>query len=119
MEPGRWYRTVKIELGGQKRIYTRISSTRGAASYLLDQWPGSRDKSYKEAVVSCTKALKGLVNDEVAFSSFIHAASTSGLSYVSTQQGSPDEFEQDIRNALRQSILSDFGKMLFVDRQRE
>ncbi len=50
MEPGRWYRTVKIELGGQKRIYTRISSTRGAASYLLDQWPGSRDKSYKEAV---------------------------------------------------------------------
>lgn len=38
MEPGRWYSTVKIELGGQKRIYTRISSSRGAASYLLDQW---------------------------------------------------------------------------------
>jgi hypothetical protein len=119
MEPKRWYSTVQIELGGQRRIYTHISSTRGAASYLLDQWPGSRDKSYKEAVVSCTKALKGLVNDEVAFSSFIHAASVSGLSYLSTQQGSPDEFERDIRKALRQSILSDFGAMLVVDRQRD
>jgi hypothetical protein len=119
MEPGRWYGTAKIELGGQKRIYTRISSTRGAASYLLDQWPGSRDKSYIEDVVSCTKALKGEVNDEIAFTSFIHAASISGLRYVSTPEASPDKFEQDIRNALRQSILSDFGKMLFVDRQRE
>ncbi|MDP9562615.1 UNVERIFIED_ORG: hypothetical protein J2740_003824 [Rhizobium nepotum] len=119
MESGRWYSTVKIELGGQSRIYARISSTRGAASYLLDQWPGARDISYKEAVVSCTKALKGEVNDEIAFTSFIHAASISGLRYVSTPEASPDKFEQDIRKALRQSILSDFGAMLVVDRQRD
>lgn len=54
MKSGSWDNTVTIELGGRSKTYARISTTRRAASYLIDQWPGSRDFAYKEAIVSCT-----------------------------------------------------------------
>ncbi|WP_424938678.1 DUF982 domain-containing protein [Agrobacterium pusense] len=70
---GFWDSTVTIEIGGKSTAYARITTTRGAASYLIEQWPGSRDQSYKEAIVSCTRALKGELNDEAVFASFVKA----------------------------------------------
>lgn len=89
MKSGSWDNTVTIELGGKSKTYARISTTRGAASYLIDQWPGSRDNAYKQAIVSCTQALKGEVNDEAAFSSFVQAALVSGLKYTSAPSQPP------------------------------
>ncbi|MBO0125234.1 DUF982 domain-containing protein [Agrobacterium sp. OT33] len=107
MKSGSWDNTVTIELGGRSKTYARISTTRGAASYLIDQWPGSRDFAYKEAIISCTQALKGEVNDEAAFNSFVQAALVSGLKYTSAPSHAPNEFERDIARALTQSMLND------------
>ncbi|WP_170979835.1 DUF982 domain-containing protein [Agrobacterium sp. LC34] len=107
MKSGSWDNTVTIELGGRRKTYARISTTRGAASYLIDQWPGSRDNAYKQAIVSCTKALKGEVNDEAAFTSFVRAALVSGLKYTSAPYHTPNEFEREIARALTQSLLND------------
>ncbi len=107
MKSGSWNNTVTIELGGRSKTYARISTTRGAASYLIDQWPGSRDNAYKQAIVSCTQALKGEVNDEAAFSSFVQAALVSGLKYTSAPRQPSNDFEREITRALTQSLLSD------------
>lgn len=107
MKSGSWDNTVTIELGGRIKTYARISTTRGAASYLIDMWPGPRDAAYKRAIVSCTQALKGEVNDEAAFNSFVQAALVSGLKYTSAPSHAPNDFERDIARALTQSMLND------------
>ena len=110
MKSGSWDNTVTIELSGRSKTYARISTTRGAASYLIDQWPGSRDNTYQQAIVSCTQALKGEVNDEAAFTSFVRAALVSGLKYKSAPNHTPNEFEREIARALRQSLLNDLHR---------
>ncbi|SIR15083.1 Protein of unknown function [Rhizobium sp. RU33A] len=107
MKSGSWDKTVTIELGGKSKTYARISTTRGAAYYLLDQWPGSRDHAYKQAIVSCTKALKGEANDEAAFASFVQAAIVSGLEYTSAPSDTPYDLEQEIARALTHSMMND------------
>ncbi|WIE33972.1 DUF982 domain-containing protein [Agrobacterium tumefaciens] len=107
MTSGSWDNTVTIELGGKRETYARISTTRGAASYLIDQWPGSRDNAYKQAILSCTQALKGELNDEAAFTSFVRAALVSGLKHTSAPRRTPNEFEREIARALTQSLLDD------------
>lgn len=111
MLSGTWHTTVTIEIGGTSHTYARISTTRGAATYLIDQWPGSRDMAYKDAIVSCTKALKGEINDEIAFHSFVRAASLSGLKYTSDTGRPPDEFEREIMKATRHALWSDLRKI--------
>lgn len=107
MKSGSWDNTVTIELSGVRKTYARISTTRGAASYLIDQWPGSRNDAYKQAIVSCTQALKGEVNDEAAFTSFVQAALVSGLNCTSAPSHAPNDFEREIARALTQSLMSD------------
>lgn len=107
MASGSWDKTVTIKLSGTSKSYARISTTRGAASYLIDRWPGSRNNAYKQAVVSCTKALKGEVNDEAAFNSFVTASLVSGLKHTSAPRHAPNEFEREIARALTQSLLAD------------
>lgn len=104
---GFWDSTVTIEIGGKSTAYARITTTRGAASYLIEQWPGSRDQSYKEAIVSCTRALKGELNDEAVFASFVKAVVVSGLKHSSAPARLNDEFEETIMAAARQSLLDD------------
>ena len=107
MKSGSWDNTVTIELSGRSKTYARISTTRGAPSYLIDQWPGSRDNAYRQAILSCTKALKGELNDEAAFTSFVRAALVSGLKHTSAPRRTPNEFEREIVRALTQSLLDD------------
>ncbi|NTA58114.1 DUF982 domain-containing protein [Agrobacterium tumefaciens] len=110
MKSGSWDNTVTIELSGRRKTYARISTTRGAASYLIDQWPGSRDSAYKQAIVACTQAIKGEVNDEAAFSSFVRAALMSGLQCTSAPSHAPNEFEREIARALTQSLINDLHR---------
>lgn len=108
MTSGSWGSIVTIELGGETRGYARITSIRGAASYLIDQWPGSRNHAYRDAVVSCTKALKGELGDEVALTTFLRAATMSGLRYMSRPEATIDPFEAAIMDIARQSVTSDY-----------
>ncbi len=104
-----WNNVVTIEIGGERKSYARINTTRGAASYLIDQWPGERDSAYTDAIVSCTKALKGEIDDRSAMSAFIHAASISGLRYMSSpaSRSLHDDFELSMMEATMQSIAAD------------
>jgi hypothetical protein len=112
MASGIWSSTVTIELGGQSRRFARITTTRDAASYLIEEWPGSRDTAYKEAIVTCTKALKGEATDETAFSSFVQAATASSLRYLSSAAFTPDEFESEIMQAARRSVTEEMLALL-------
>jgi hypothetical protein len=112
MASGTWNSTVTIELKGQTRRFARITTTRDAASYLIAQWPGSRDTAYKEAVIACTKALRGEVADETAFSSFVRAAAASSLRYLSGSAVGPDDFEQAIMIAAKQSLVEEIQEIL-------
>jgi hypothetical protein len=107
MTSGAWRSTVTIELGGQTRRFARIITTRDAASYLVEQWPGSRDPAYKEAILTGTRALKGEIADEISFSCFVQATTASNLRYVSDPGLDADEFEQSIRGASRQYLLDE------------
>ncbi|MBP2460161.1 MULTISPECIES: DUF982 domain-containing protein [unclassified Rhizobium] len=101
---GTWTSTVTIELGGQTRHFARITTTRDAASYLIERWPGFRDSAYKEAVLTCTKALRGEVADQTAFSSFLRAATASRLRHLSGPVVMPDEFERAIMIAAKDAL---------------
>jgi hypothetical protein len=107
MASGTWNSTVTIELQGETRRFARITTTRDAASYLIAQWPGSRDTAYQEAMITCTKALQGELGDEIAFSSFVRAAASSRLRYLSASATPPDDFEQAIMIAARRSLVEE------------
>jgi hypothetical protein len=111
MKSQAWENSVRIEVGGKTQSFVRISTTRDAASYLVDRWPGQRDEAYRAAVVTCTNALTGKVNDELVLRSFVRAASVSGLKYISISGRSPDEFELEIMRAARQSVANELGEL--------
>ncbi|MDQ1194384.1 preprotein translocase subunit SecD [Rhizobium sp. SORGH_AS 787] len=104
-----WKNVVTIEIRGERRSYARINSTRDAASYLIEEWPGERDRSYSSAIISCTKALRGEAHDQSAMSAFINAASASGLRYMNspTIVSTVDEFELAITKAVTESLADD------------
>ena len=109
MTTGSWSSTVTIEIKGERRSFARLKTTRDAASYLVDQWPGRLDEAYKAAIVVCTRALRGEVDDKVALAGLIQAATVSGISYMN----SPDTdylnygFESALFEATRQSLAED------------
>lgn len=111
MDKPSWNNIVTIEIRGERKSYARINTTRGAASYLIDDWPGERDRAYTRAIVSCTKALKGELDDRSAMSDFIHAASVSGLRYMSSPASETlrDDFELSLIEATKQSIAADLA----------
>lgn len=109
MSPKTWNNVVTIEIRGERKSYARINSTRDAASYLVDEWPGERDRSYMSAIIYCTKALRGEIPDRGAMSAFINAASASGLRYMSSPMkvSIVDEFELAIIKAANESLAHD------------
>jgi hypothetical protein len=58
-------------------------------------------------MITCTKALKGELADETAFSSFVQAAASSRLRYLSTSAIALDDFEQAIILAARRSLVEE------------
>ncbi|MES5100727.1 DUF982 domain-containing protein [Agrobacterium sp. BA1120] len=109
MVAGTWGSTVTIELKGERRSFARITTSRDAASYLVDQWPGQFDSAYKDAILICTKALRGEIDDRLALVKFVEAATVSGLRYMNSPHPRQvdDEFEIDLIEATKQSLAND------------
>lgn len=103
-----WQNTITIELNGQAHAYTRIQSTKEAAHYLLDHWPGRRTPAYCAAIRSCTKALKGEMSDAAAYLLFITAVQEAQVALVMGRRLiNADPFEQDMQQVLAESVLED------------
>ncbi len=109
MIAGTWDSTVTIELKGERRSFARITTNRDAASYLVDQWPGQLDSAYREAILICTKALRGEIDERLALVKFVEAATVSGLRYMNSPhpQHRNDDFELDLIEATKQSLAND------------
>ena len=99
-----WGSILTIELGGETRTYMRIASTKEAAYCLLDRWPGARGNDYREAILACTRVLKGEADDSLAIDSFLKAASSS---HLPTSRAPIDEFELEIERTFREALLDD------------
>jgi hypothetical protein len=102
-----WARKVTIELGGKSRHYLRIESTRHAASVLLDEWPASTDAAYREAIIGCTRALKGEIPHDDACDRFIAAARAAELAVVDLEADDP--FELELARTIRESLVADMA----------
>lgn len=103
-----WGNVVTIELRGKTETYVRIKSTKEAAKYLIEAWPGSRDVAYRDAVVACATALRGLGSEERVVEGLCKAAASSNL----VAYDSVDAFEADIISAVKTSLDDDLQSHL-------
>lgn len=108
MALGEWGNFVTIELQGKTETYVRIKSTKEAAKYLIEAWPGSRDAAYRDAVVACASALRGLASEKHVVEGLCKAAATSNL----VAYDSVDSFEADIISAFKTSLDDDLQSHL-------
>lgn len=103
-----WQNTITIELNESVHVYTRVQSTEEAAHYLLDHWPGQRTPAYCAAIRSCTKALKGELNDAAAYLFFMAAVQEARVALVMGRRFvDADPFELDMQQVLAESLLED------------
>lgn len=82
MKTAEWNKVVYIEIAGDRHEYVRITNTREAARCLLEKWPSKDSRSYKHAVVGCSRALKGYISDEMARLFLIEAAKAAKFTYA-------------------------------------
>jgi Protein of unknown function (DUF982). len=116
-----WNQILTVEIKGVSRRYLRLKSTRDAAHYLVELWDGPKDAVYRDAVIACTKALKGQLDDATALQSFLAAASRSNsLQVHSVTDMSWTIFEHELSKALQDSLQHERsvvkpapGKILF------
>ena len=103
-----WDKIVTIETDGIAHSYTHIQTTEDAARYLLDHWSAQRTLSYRTAVESCAKALKGQVSGCAAYLCFMTAVGEANLPLVTARSpAGADLFETDLQQALAEGVLHD------------
>jgi hypothetical protein len=104
---GIWDCTVTIVSPDSTPRHVHISSTRDAAAFLLEHWPGSKDDVYEKAIALCSHAIKGVISDHYARLAFVRAASASSIKHLSTPRLALDDFDRDIIREVRKSLLAD------------
>ncbi len=107
MENRNWRETFAVEVGGGSQRYCCVRSVRDAAHHLVDAWPGLRNAAYRDALIACTKALRGEAGDEAALKAFVKATTASRIKIRSISDISTQLFEQDLAKALRDSLRED------------
>jgi hypothetical protein len=108
MRTAEWTKVVYIEIAGDKREYVRISNTREAARCLLEKWPAKDSRSYKHAVVGCSRALKGYISDDMARLFLVEAAKAAKFPYVVNPRVTNfEKFEMEIGDVARQLIAAE------------
>jgi hypothetical protein len=108
MRTAEWTKVVYIEIAGDKREYVRISNTREAALCLLEKWPAKDSRSYKHAVVGCSRALKGYISDDMARLFLVEAAKAAKFPYVVNPRANNfEKFEMEIGDVARQLIAAE------------
>ena len=108
MRTAEWTKVVYIEIVGNTREYVRISNTREAARCLLEKWPAKDSRSYKHAVVGCSRALKGYISDDMARLFLVEAAKAAKFPYaVNPRVTNFEKFEMEIGDVARQLIAAE------------
>lgn len=107
MKTAEWNKIVHIEIPGERRDHVRISNTREAARCLLEKWPSKDGRSYKHAVLGCSRALKGYISDDMARLFLIEAAKAAKFSYAVEPNTRFDMLEAEIGAVTRQLIAAE------------
>jgi uncharacterized protein YmfQ (DUF2313 family) len=85
MKAAEWSKIVWLHIGDASAPRLRISSSRQAAECLLERWKHKNNRAYKHAVLGCSRALKGLISDEIARIFLMEAAKAAGYEYTLTK----------------------------------
>ena len=106
MKAAEWTKVVWLEIGGANPVRLRVSNSRQAAECLLERWPDKNNRAYKHAVMGCSRALKGLISDEIARIFLTEAAKAAGYSFtVSKNEKAASTLEAEIA-AITAELLS-------------
>jgi hypothetical protein len=86
-----WDKIIVLQLKDPKPQALSVRDVKDAARILLGRWPQKRGTGYRQAVLSCSAALKGSASQEAAQSSLMAAAAEAAIPYEVK-----DRFETEI-----------------------
>lgn len=104
MKDRSWKDFLVVEVQGAPRRYYYVHSVRDAAHHLLDSWAGTHNAAYRDALLACTRALKGEAGDDEAFAAFVEATKASRIQIRSVSAISTRLFERELGLALSDSL---------------
>lgn len=105
MKAAEWNKVVWLELGEENPVRLRISNSRQAAECLLERWQRKNNKAYKLAVMGCSRALKGLISDEIARIFLMEAAKQANYKFTVTKnENSVSRLEAEIAEITAQLL---------------
>ncbi|MCB1444998.1 MAG: DUF982 domain-containing protein [Rhizobiaceae bacterium] len=97
MKAAEWSKVVWLEIGDGNPTRIRVSNSRQAAECLLERWSRKNNRAYKHAVMGCSRALKGLISDEIARIFLVEAAKQANYSFTVTKnENSVSKLEAEI-----------------------
>lgn len=108
MKAAEWSKVVWLEIGDDNPVRLRISNSRQAAECLLERWTRKNNKAYKLAVMGCSRALKGLISDEIARIFLMEAAKQASYKFTLTKnENSVSKLEAEIAEITAQLISAE------------
>ena len=86
-----WDKIIVLQLKDPKPQTLPVRDVKDAARILLGGWPQKQGTGYRQAVISCSAALKGSASQETAQWSFMAAATEAAIPFEVK-----DRFEREI-----------------------
>lgn len=112
MKAAEWSKVVWLEIGGADQGRTRVSNSRQAAACLLERWTRKNNRAYKHAVMGCSRALKGLISDEIARIFLMEAAKAAGYNFTVTKnENTISKLEAEIAEITAQLLHAERAQM--------
>lgn len=112
MKAAEWSKVVWLEIGDDNPVRLRISNSRQAAECLLERWPHKNNKAYKHAVMGCSRALKGLISDEIARIFLVEAAKQANYAFTVTKnENSMSALEAEIAEITKQLLADERAQL--------
>lgn len=113
MKTAEWSKVVWLEIGDVNPLRLRVSNSRQAAQCLLERWPRKNNKAYKHAVLGCSRALKGLISDEIARIFLVEAAKQAGYKFHLTKnEQSVSKLEAEIAEITAQLLSAERAQLV-------
>lgn len=108
MKTAEWTKVIWLEMGDHDPVRLRISNSRQAAECLLERWQRKNNKAYKLAVMGCSRALKGLISDEIARIFVMEAAKQANYNFTVTKnENSVSKLEAEIAQITAELISTE------------
>ena len=76
-----WDKIIVLQLQYPKPRKLPVRDVKDAARLLLGKWPLKQGKSYRQAVLNCSAAIKGSLSQEMAQWSFMAAATEAAIPF--------------------------------------